>query len=1336
VGTDVAAAAQRWAEQLVDLSGRNNLLFYRRLKVGTLDLVDPDPSAFDKLLRGASVRSNELSSTPEDAARRLRVIARTAQVNYEEKGLRTSHLALGLASWLDEARTTPNAPLLLAPVAITPRGAGGAEWDLVVDGDWVLNPTLVFKLRADFGVTIELPEDLDPAGDGFDPADAAAIFAKLQDSLDEVPGFVVTDAALIGNFSYNRQPMVDDLSRSVDQMAAHPLIKALAGDQESAAELIDRHPEIGLDAPDHIEPRHEFLVLDADASQHHVINAVVSGADMVVLGPPGTGKSQTISNLIATLVSYRKSVLFVAQKRAAIDAVTRRLDGVGLDNLVMDLHDGTGSRKRIAGLLAEALATVGGVPAVQRDADDAELVMHRSRLNAHSDAVNKVRDPWGVTVFDLQAQLLSTEAAFGAGIRLGTPVLQALTLDRVRELSDQLAEWVNLGGPRMGDPVVNPWAAAYGRLRSPDEAQGLLASAEQLQDHVMPLASEGMRNLLAELGLREPGTLQEWSGLFSFLDEVAALLDRLSPQAWDVDTEELIRDLDPSGSAARAAAATLFTPRYRRAKKAAAALATDGTDDPRELRELLLHARSLRQQWAAACTDGGPPRLAQWGPEARNRYQQLREQLAALGAWVGSLDATAMANTAARLAELRSSREQLYRMPRSDELEQHLRSAGLDPVLASVRSTGCDASTAAALLQAVWVRCVLEHIAASDPNVGAFTVEEQDRRREAYVRADRAHIDAGRQRVQRAWAEWVHDVRSTHRDQEQLLAREAAKKTRHKALRDLFAEAPELLQALRPCWTMSPLVVSQLLPSLAGIFDVVVFDEASQVLPAEAIPALMRGQRAVVAGDTKQLPPTTFFDQTTAVEDLEDSGVDAVTDDMESILDAMSALLPVPKGTRTLTWHYRSQDERLIAFSNMQASLYRGSMVTFPGVVDDAVTHERVNATAAAGNEESVAEEVRRVVELMVDHARRRPGESLGVIALGIKHADRIDLAVRARRAEDPAFDEWMSSPEEPAFIKNLERVQGDERDAIILSLGFGKGADGRLRHHFGPINQAGGERRLNVAITRARRRITVVSAFGSTDLDPAKLHSEGPQMLRRYIEYVESGGERLGSEGAVDIALNPFESDMLDRLRAAGIPVHPQYGVSGYRIDFALAHPEQPGRMVLAVEADGASYHSSPTARERDRLRQEHLERLGWRFCRVWSTSWFRDRDAEVARVVQEWTRACADADTDADAEAPRSAWVSEAAAASTMAPESQSAEAIPLRVGPCPVLRTGGPIIDYTTAQLSSLIRWIDSDTLLRSDDEVIDEVMAILGFQRRGPRIMAAITTALRTARPGGR
>jgi very-short-patch-repair endonuclease len=537
---------------------------------------------------------------------------------------------------------------------------------------------------------------------------------------------------------------------------------------------------------------------------------------------------------------------------------------------------------------------------------------------------------------------------------------------------------------------------------------------------------------------------------------------------------------------------------------------------------------------------------------------------------------------------------------------------------------------------------------------------------------------------------------------------------------------------------MSPLVVSQLLPA-QRCFDVVIFDEASQVTPGDAVGALMRADRAVVAGDPHQLPPTSFFTTSGGGEDDEEAeaealGAPAGTRNMESILDVMGALLPPPKGTRTLNWHYRSEDERLIAFSNAQPNLYDWALTTFPGVVGaDCLSHVLVPfRPGRVGQEDSVSDEVTRVVELVAEHARTRPEASLGVIAMGIKHANRIQEALRRARESDEALAAFLDgassarAAEEKFFVKNLERVQGDERDAIILTIGYGKNVDGRMMYRFGPVNNEGGERRLNVAITRARSRMTVVSSFSAADMDPARLRSEGAKMLWGYLAYAESGGANLGNVARDKPELNPFERDVETRLRAAGIPLIAQYGCSGYWIDFAAQHPTRPGQMVLAIECDGASYHSSSTARDRDRLRQEHLERLGWTFHRIWSQDWFFHREDETARAVAAYQGALTAADSG-------ERW---SAVSGQLSEQVKAADADPAlavgRSGPCPIWTHRGSIDEYSMTELATLAYWIESDTLLRTEDELVAEMMRILGFVRRGSKISSALTTAIAWAR----
>jgi very-short-patch-repair endonuclease len=491
---------------------------------------------------------------------------------------------------------------------------------------------------------------------------------------------------------------------------------------------------------------------------------------------------------------------------------------------------------------------------------------------------------------------------------------------------------------------------------------------------------------------------------------------------------------------------------------------------------------------------------------------------------------------------------------------------------------------------------------------------------------DVQHLTANRARVRRAWAEALLEASDRHPLQARVIRKQAALRRGHLPLRRLLDQASDVLFAVKPCWAMSPLMVSQVLP-VARLFDVVIFDEASQIVPADAVPSIMRGHQIVVAGDDRQLPPTNFFRQVGDSDDEsgeEDENLVSFGAGFESVLDALRPLLP----TAPLAWHYRSRDERLVAFSNTR--IYGGALTTFPGVFrSDCLRHVVVDQGPGSGQEASVDAEVRKVIELILEHAREHPDESLGVIALGIKHAERIDASLRATLAtvESRRLEAFFAEDvPEPFFVKNLERVQGDERDAIILSIGYGKHRDGRMRYQWGPLLRDGGERRLNVAATRAKHRLTLVSSFSGHDVDPDRVTKAGARMLAEYLEYASSGGSPQEASGASK--LDPFEADVRDRLAAAGIMVVPQYGVGGYRVDFAATHPEDPGRMVLAIEADGASYRQAGSVRDRDRLRGEHLQRLGWRYHRLWSTNWFRNPDAEVAKVKDAYLQAVSEAD------------------------------------------------------------------------------------------------------------
>lgn len=445
-----------------------------------------------------------------------------------------------------------------------------------------------------------------------------------------------------------------------------------------------------------------------------------------------------------------------------------------------------------------------------------------------------------------------------------------------------------------------------------------------------------------------------------------------------------------------------------------------------------------------------------------------------------------------------------------------------------------------------------------------------------------------------------------------VIRREAQKKRKHMPVRDLIASTAEVVQAVHPCFMMSPLAVSQYLPSDIE-FDVVIFDEASQVLPGDTINCIYRGTSLITAGDQQQLPPSTFFAQSNEDESDEEN----VASDFDSILDLM-------KGAGqfagiTLRWHYRSRHEALIAYSN--DAFYKNNLITFPGAVADSddlgvkFLPVRGQYRRSAGRDNPI--EARYVAERVVHHFDTRPGQSLGVVAFSKTQAAAIEAAIEAIRLERRDLDEQFAEDRMSGFfVKSLEFVQGDERDVIIFSTGYGPDEHGIIYKNFGPLNRKGGQRRLNVAVTRAKRLVEMVSSMTAGDL-PDSL-GEGALHLRRYLAFAEHGISALAIElgpAGLDVE-SPFEESVVQTIRGWGYDVRPQVGVGSYRIDIGVKHPNKPGSFVLGVECDGAAYHSSRTARDRDRIRHDVLVGLGWRMHHIWGTDWYRKRGVEEERL------------------------------------------------------------------------------------------------------------------------
>ena len=1351
------SAVSTWVKQLIDLGGRNRLLYYRDLKVGTLDLTPlaaASSERFDDLLAGNvvmlsqlvppsqlelldedSAQSEAVQPSPSDIERylrRARALVAKRKENYEERGLETLQIGWGLATWASErTEAAPSAPVALAVLKVEPVGAAGRDYALRLDGPWTLNGALSHVLELDYQVRLpqrELDAELERLAES---RDATRLFERIQSACVEVPGFDISRRMVLANFSYAKLPIAADLQASIPSLVDHDVVAALAGDEEAKRRVREQSAR-SSDCPAELPPEDEFLVLDADSSQSMAINAVTAGAHTVIEGPPGTGKSQTIANLIATLVAHGRRVLFVAEKRAAIDAVTRRLEQVGLSDLVLDLHDGTSERKRIAEGLAEAMAHASRTPLDDVSDKQRRLADRRAELDCYAQAIREPRLPWGVSYFAAESEALGTPGHLRSSRRLRGPDLAALSLERLGECAETLREYVSKGGCRLA-ASGSPWAEALyqGSVSTPSEAEQVFLLLERLRLTDLPQARDAVAEVEARLGCVRPTTLSAWSRVPGAVDALTLVQQRFTDDIFAVDIPELVAALQPGRRGGLGGVVVrLSDSQFRAARKQAKSLCLQRADGLETLVAWLNEANDSLTTWRDLLPDAQPDR----------RYQPMGEMVAILARVQSDADALvpttgldlmglSVGDAGHAVERLWESVDWLYRLPTLVRDRRGLIEQRLGQFLEDLEHGGVEVSgDAVRTLRFVWLSSIVEAVRIADPTLAAFDGAAQSDLVSEFRRLDAEHIALTAARVRRACAEALIRARDRYPEESELVARQAMRKRGHLPMRDFLPKAEHVLMALKPCWAMSPLVVSQVLPN-KSLFDTVVFDEASQVPPWDAVSSVLRGKTVVVAGDRKQLPPTTFFlaaDDGALEEEIDDDSR-LMTQDLESVLDVMLNVLPSTGGTRTLKWHYRSRDERLIAFSN--AAFYSHDLTTFPGVeVEPCVRHHVVGASSlSACDEASPSAEVLRVVELIFEHARLRPHESLGVIAMGIKHADRIGEAVRLRSLQEPDCDAFfIDHHEEPFFVKNLERVQGDERDAIILSIGYGRTADGRMRYVFGPLNNEGGERRLNVAVTRAKRRCDVVSTFGAGDMDPARLKAEGARMLRAYLEYAESGGRSLPGYVAERPALNPFERDVGERLAEAGIPVIPQYGASGYFIDFAAQHPALPGRMVLAIECDGEKYHRSQSARDRDRLRQEHLERLGWRFVRIWSSDWARDPERQVERVKQDYRRAVESEDHEDDCHGTDEH--------NSDAPEPPSGlAAVPLpsctsRRGDRPFLPAGLPIDEYSKGQLMAVLRWIQSDTLLRTRDEMLAELMAELGFKRRGKKIVTACNSAI--------
>lgn len=1322
---------ERWQRKLLDLSLGNRLLSFRDTK-GALPMVCPDISGTeDRLANGESFRllalkdENALSGrdlsadeasridmdmardalsrgqiavplTARDMTNRLTELYRKARSDMAEGGTNTLFLAVGFLRWKrsESDSRTYRAPLLLLPVKLERRSAQSEFRLSQIEDEVRINATLLELLKRDFELRIpELEGELPRDESGLD---IPRIMETLRQRVRDVAGFEVVEECALSTFSFAKYLMWKDLVDRTDSLRESRMV----------AHLVDNPTEVFAGArtpmpqPSDIDRKHApgdlLAPLPADSSQLSAVLAAAEGRDFVLIGPPGTGKSQTITNIIADQLGRGRTVLFVAEKSAALDVVHRRLSRHGLGDAVLELHSNKADRKKVLAQLGKSWERASATQAQTwvRVAEDLRLT--RDQLNAYVDALHRPGTQ-GFSVYQAIGRVANGTPDFALRFA-NKDCHDADSWHRLRAIAGDLGQRHRIVAELDPSGAISlldsgewsfGWQDAY-----LDSARTLKAAEEAVKSAHHTLASR--------LGL--PQSVVDTS------DAAAALVwlatQRLGKPAI---VSTALRDIEASRRQLDALEAALST-----ATKARVALSALYPDQG--LADIPLDALDL--QWREAKGKSWP-----FAGMAQTKLRKLLQTFATSGEADPEHDLPALKQLVRARAEIAASdlkpwpgfsgedtdvtriAAELEAATAFLEMERHLRASGLPGAVAeNHRDTLSQASgggfgplfqtlldtdrtaqaarvdfsalggalppEAMALLPGLeplqhrfgdwlkWRSCRTEAIGAGlEPLVAALErkadIADTSRVFEQAYMAWWLRLAMDAEPCLRGFAHWEHDALIRRfRDLDDAMANLASAEVmrrlgndlphrdavprnselgglRHqlglqrptKAIRSLIAEMPTTFVKLAPCVLMSPLSVAQYLPAGQAQFDLVIFDEASQISTWDAIGAIARGRQAIIVGDPKQLPPTNFFGRSG---DGAEDGMDLAEyeKDMPSILDEVSAA-GIP--THRLNWHYRSRDEALIAFSNH--FYYDGGLVTFPSpdASGNAVRLHKVGGVYMRGQGRTNPDEARaitafirkRLTEWLKLPEDDRP--TLGVITFNAQQQGLILDLLDAERKATPAF-EWFFADdrEEPLIVKNLENIQGDERDVMLFSITFGADQAGKLSMAFGALNGDGGEKRLNVAVTRARAELHVFASLTADQIDLSRTRARGVADLKAFLDFANRGAVALAAQdtGSLGDVESPFEEAVRDALRAKGWDVQSQIGVSGFRIDLGVRHPDHAGVWLAGVECDGARYHSSATARDRDRIRQAVLEGLGWSIVRIWSTDWFRTPAETLGRI------------------------------------------------------------------------------------------------------------------------
>lgn len=1332
----------KWSEKLLDAGKGNKLINFKDSKLRTLDILSPDiKTIFDKIKNGSKLSfydvdtfvenyNNETEYSDEESENEetetkptltnsliieelsgklknteilaykkqltlkkvLDSLIKIAKESLTEKGLNILYIAFGFLKWKDieDPNFCYSSPLILIPVVIENPSKNDPYYLYQYEEEISTNPTLIYKLKTDFG--IDLPIFDESSSD----EDLNGYFDKVEKSGENLGWKVIRDVA-IGTFSFHKINMYNDLKTNESKILEHENIRRLMN--IDTITLDKNNEEINME--EYFKQNKELElhnVVDADSSQTEAIVKAKTGKSMVLQGPPGTGKSQTITNLIAEFLHDGKKILFVSEKLAALNVVFNNLEKVGLSDFCLQLHSNKTSKKEVISELDRTLNLSKTKLTNRVNEEVASLIKNKEQLDNYAAILHTTQEIINRTPYEI----------LGAISKLHKEKDFEYAISNINEKgSDYLESSINtIFNYQESVPVIgedfrkNCW---FGYDKKDTSYEQKICLKKLLNDNVNYLEpmSEIAKQLNEkyQLDIASLNDLYQSIAIFDKLKQLTffdpnmfdkAKLDSLTLQAIELyELEDNIAEkkdniakifnddfysLDISAFYQKffedyKNPFRLLMPSYRNDMKLlktflankkvkfnykiACKTLTNAIDlidltTKLELAEnnifKTIKKESFNYSWKVVATDMTAlssvmtKDLLYFQHLSQDEFEDIKDDMLTIVDVFNSLNANKQIvnelqvnfdKVAYSLKEIQID-DLIFKIENCienfDKLDFWLKFINIldsfknlklyNFLISSIDNNIHYTKLDATFKKMFYTQWFL-YLISKNESLNTFSRISHDKTVENFKEKDRLKFQISKASIiSKLSTLRPNTMLSSNGGQVITLQREAKKSRKQMPVRLLLKTIPELVQTIKPCFLMSPLSVSTYLDDDKLRFDVVIFDEASQIFPWDAVGAIYRAKQVIVSGDSKQMPPSNFFN-TGFIEEDDDELSEDDSLDFESILDLCAASFD----QRNLKWHYRSRVEELISFSNK--NFYENSLVTFPSNQhgeNDGVQFYHIENGTFDRKSKTNTKEAEKIIDLIYEHYSITPNRSLGIVAFSISQQAAIENALQKRRATDDRFAKYFDDKlPEPFFVKNLETIQGDERDTILFSVGYAKDKTGKFIHNFGPLNKKGGERRLNVAITRAKYNVKLVASIRSFDIDLNKSQSIGTRLLKEYLDYAENGISALGEQVKTSTAIHTdseFEIEVHDVLTDAGYKVEMQVGCSDYKIDLVVKHPDK-DLYILGIECDGTTYHSAKSTRDRDRLRQEVLERLGWNFYRIWSTEWFRNNSIEKKRLL-----------------------------------------------------------------------------------------------------------------------